>query len=216
MEELSNSVRFISDKLDEANNCMKDMSAQFAVIRKNNEELRAINTDLTKEVVDLRDRVRSIEQYSRRDNIEVSGLPVTKNEDVVSLVKDVAAAVGVMIREDDISTAHRVPSFKKERTPSLIVRFARRSTRDSILANYREKRGGMTARDVNPTFPQQRLYINEHLSPDNKVFLSKLKSKCKDIGYAYAWCRDGRFFVRKTQGDKYKRVDTYEELDKLK
>lgn len=74
----------------------------------------------------------------------------------------------------------------------------------------------MTANQVNSAFPKQRMFVNEHLSPENKVFLSQLKAKCKEVGYTYAWCRDGKFFVRKKQGDKFKKVDTYEEMGKLK
>lgn len=61
-----------------------------------------------------------------------------------------------------------------------------------------------------------KLYINEHLSPENKVFLNKLKSKTKELGYAFTWCRDGKFFVRKSQGDKYIRIESYDAIDKLK
>lgn len=216
MSELSTAVSFNSDKLDESNKLMEQVRADLAAIQKENLELRRRNADLTNEVKVLKDRVRACEQYSRRANVEISGLPVTQNEDVFNIVKDVAAAVGVEILATDISTAHRVPSFTKGRTPSLIVNFTRRSARDCLIRKFKEKKDGITARDVNPTFLQHKVYINEHLSPDNKVFLAKLKSKCRDIGFAYAWSRDGKFFVRKSQGERYKRVDTYEDLEKLK
>lgn len=213
--EFSSSVKFISDKLDENNKFMKEMREEFSALKRENEELRSRNAGLTGEMSALRERVRTMEQYSRKDNIEISGLPVTPNEDVTSLVKDIGAAVGVVISEEDVSAAHRVPSFVRGRTPSLVVKFVRRSARDSILRKYREKKG-MTARDVNPAFPQQRIFINEHLSPDNKVFLAKIKAKCKEVGYAYAWSRDGKFFVRKSQGENFKKINNPGDLESLK
>ncbi|XP_046685480.1 uncharacterized protein LOC124371197 [Homalodisca vitripennis] len=155
-----------------------------------------------------------LEQYSRKDNVEVSGLPVTQNEDVFDVVRDLGAAMGVDIQQQDISTAHRVPSYQRDRIPSLVVKFVRRATRDELIENYRQKKTAMTARDVNPALPMQRIYINKHLSPDNKVFLSKLKTKCKEIGFMYAWCRDGKFFVRKCQGERYIKIDSYKDLEK--
>ncbi|KAG8263087.1 hypothetical protein J6590_039350, partial [Homalodisca vitripennis] len=40
-------------------------------------------------VIELRERVRTLKQYSRRNNIDISGVPVTAQKDVISLVKDV-------------------------------------------------------------------------------------------------------------------------------
>ncbi|XP_046670989.1 uncharacterized protein LOC124360995 [Homalodisca vitripennis] len=200
MGDLSTSVSFVSNKLDESNSLMKEIRTDLAAMKRENEELRSQNRHLTCEVDVLKGKVRMLEQYSRKDNVEVSGLPVTQNEDVFDVVRDLGAAVGVDIQQQDISTAHRVPSYQRDRIPSLVVKFVRRATRDKLIENYRQKKTAMTAIDVNPALPMQRIYINEHLSPDNKVFLSKLKTKCKEIGFMYAWCRDGKFFVRKCPG----------------
>lgn len=215
LAELNASAKFISDKLDESSQLWKEVTQELTVIKKENYELQLKNANLSSEVGVLKDKVRSLEQYSRVNNIEISGLPVTAGENVVDLVKDVGTAIGVAVKNGDISATHRVPSFKKERTPSIIVQFLSRSTREAWLRGFREKKE-VLAHQVNPAFPKQKFYINEHLSPDNKVFLAKLKEKCKEVKYDYAWCRDGKFFVRKAQGEKYKRIDTYEDLNKLK
>lgn len=212
---LAESVQFMSNKMDESTNLMKTIKEELAGIKKENEQLTAMNRTLNTEVTSLKHRVRALEQYSRKNNVEVNGIPETPREDVVGLVRDVGAALGVEIQESDISTAHRVPSFKKDRPPPLIVQFSRRITRDTVLNKYKDKKG-LTARQINPAFPDKIVYVNEHLTPDNKIFLSKLKVKCKEIGYQYAWCREGRFFVRKCQGDRYIKVDSYDELNKLK
>lgn len=212
---LSESMQFFSNQMDENTNLMKEIKSEVAAVKKENENLRSMNVTLTNEVTSLKDRVRSLEQYSRKNNVEIVGIPETPKENAIALVKDVGTALGLEIQEADISTAHRVPSFRKDRPPALIAQFSRRTARDSLLSRFREKKV-MTAKQVNTAFPTQNVYINEHLSPENKQFLSKLKQKCKDVGYDYAWCRDGRFFVRKCQGERYRRVDTYDELDKLK
>lgn len=215
VSDLASAVKFMSDKMDESTQLIKDVKTELAAVKKDNNELRINNDYLTAEVSTLRVKVRSLEQYSRKNNVEIGGIPVSARENVTDIVKDVGAALGVEIKEDAISAAHRVPSFKKERTPSLIVQFVSRVTRDNLISKFRDSKG-LTANQVNSTFPRQNIYVNEHMSPDNKVFLSHLKSKCKEVGYTYAWCRDGKFFARKSQGDKYIRVDTYEDMNKLK
>ncbi|XP_046662764.1 uncharacterized protein LOC124355645 [Homalodisca vitripennis] len=201
--------------MDESTNLMKNIKEELALIKKEKERLTAMNSALNTEVTSLRNRVRALEQYSRKNNVEVNGIPETPREDVVGLVRDVGAALGVEIQESDISTAHRVPSFGKDRLPPLIVQFSRRFIRDTVLGKYKDKKG-LTARQINSAFSDKIVYVNEHLTPDNKIFLSKLKVNCREIGYQYAWCKEGKFFVRKCQGDRCIKVDSYDELNKLK
>ncbi|XP_054287896.1 uncharacterized protein LOC129003623 [Macrosteles quadrilineatus] len=215
ISELKESLNFVSNMMDDSNKLMTEIKGELATLKKENDDLRKENATLTVEVTSLKDRVRSLEQYSRKNNVEISGIPQTPNEDVVKLVKDVGAALGIDIQEGDISIAHRVPSFKKERTQPLIVQFSRRTSRETLLKSFREKKT-MTAKEIHAAFPARSVYVNEHLSPENKQFLSKLKEKCKEVGYKYAWCREGKFFVRKCVNDRCLRVDTYEELEKLK
>lgn len=212
---LSESVQFVSNKIDDSNKLMQQLMTEFAQLKKDNEYLKSENYYLNNEVLELRDRMRNIEQYSRVNNIEVSGLPVTKDESVRDLLKDVGTAIGVEVQEGDISVAHRVPSYKKERVPAMIVQFTSRSKKEEWISKFRQKKT-LTAKDVNKQFTAQRVYIHDHLSPENKKILFTLKAKCKDIGYAYAWCRDGKFFTRKADGDPVKRINCYEDIEKLK
>ncbi|XP_054290533.1 uncharacterized protein LOC129005608 [Macrosteles quadrilineatus] len=161
-------------------------------------------------------RVRSLEQYTRRSNIEISGIPASPKEDVIKLVKDVGAVIGVSVEESQINAAHRVPSFRSDRAPSLVVQFNARTVRDIWLQKFRENRASATADKVNSAFPKTSLFVNEHLSPINKLFLSKLKKKCRDIGYAFVWCREGKFFVRKANGEKCIKIENEADIEKLK
>lgn len=60
--------------------------------------MRESNGKLTEEVDDIKKRVMPLEQYSRKTNIEIEGIPVSNNENVVSVATDVGAAVGVELK----------------------------------------------------------------------------------------------------------------------
>jgi len=215
MGELSTSVQFVSDKLDVSNNLMSDMKKQFADIKKDLESEKAKNSLLSLEVQSLKERVRSLEQYTRKNNIEISGIPSTPNENVMEIVKDLGSSLGLEVDESQINAAHRIPSYNKERSPALIVQFQKKCQKDLILTKYKEART-LTAKQVNPMFPEQRVYIGDHMSPENKQFLAKLKQKCNEIGYTYAWFKEGKFFARKNPGDKCNRINSINDIDKLK
>jgi len=212
---IRSSLEFMSSMADENKKIMEQVREELKAIKKENGELRAENSSLKSEVYELRERVRSLEQYTRKNNIEISGIPVTPAESVMDIVRDVGKALGVEVPLNQVNAAHRIPSFKKDRIPSLVVQFQCRSWRDTLIAKFREKKS-LSAREVNASYQNSKVYVNEHLSPENKLFLSKLKEKCREIGYAYAWFREGKFFVRKAQGETCKRISTMEEIVNLK
>lgn len=216
VNELTTSLQFFSDKIDSSCQVMKQLSVQFEQLRKENEEMKAKTVFLSTEVQELRNRLRNLEQYSRVNNIEINGLPTTKDESVRDLLKDVAKTIGVEVQSSDISAAHRVPSFKKDRDPALIIQFTNRTKKEEWINKFRAKKTVLTAQQVNQRFPAQRVYLNDHLSPENKQLLSKLKLKCKEIGYTYAWSKDVKFFARKAEGDPIRKITSFEDIEKLK
>lgn len=82
--------------------------------------------------------MRNIKKYSRvnKNNIEISGLSATKGECIISLSKDVGAAVGVQVEEGDISVAHRMPSYNSERGLAIIMQFTNRAKREEWISKY--------------------------------------------------------------------------------
>lgn len=216
LEELKNSMQFLSDKVDSNNNLMQEIKNEFSDIKKENEQLHARNKLMNEHLVELQNKVRNLEQYSRRSNVEISGIPSSPNEDVTAIVKDVGSAIGLAIQPGDVAAAHRIPTYKKDRIPSIVVQFRDRGLRDVCLTKFKEKKS-MSANQVNKQFPQhQRVYVNEHLTPENKLFLSNLKKKGRELNYAFVWCREGKFFIRKNEGGKVQRVNSIDEVEKLK
>lgn len=77
-------------------------------------------------------KLDELEQYVRRDCLEITGIPIVPNDSPALLVKEMSEIMGVNLNENDISTAHRLPPTKKVKD-RLIVKFTRREKRDEIL-----------------------------------------------------------------------------------
>ena len=93
------------------------------------------------EMLDLAWKIDSNEQYSRRDNVKISGFPAPSynenNPDSANtnqLVIDTCQKMGVAISDSDISTSHWIPGKKK----TLIVKFARRDTKKRIMVEKKK------------------------------------------------------------------------------
>ena len=69
----------------------------------------------------------ALEQYGRRLNLELVGIPVTEREDTYSIVTEVANQMNVKITKEQISTSHRLQTKKiknqQQTPPPIMVRF---------------------------------------------------------------------------------------------
>ncbi|XP_046688209.1 uncharacterized protein LOC124373944 [Homalodisca vitripennis] len=170
---------------------MAEIKNQYREISRENQEYKAINAQLTLKVSSLETKVRDLEQYSRQDNIEISGLPKTAGrEDERSILRDVGRAIGLEVNENTVVAVHRVPTYSRTRvhTPHRGQVHHQRPERRLDTSLQKEKDGyGL-------------IYIGEHLTPDNKQLLRKLKDACKELNIKYVWCREGKFYVRRTEG----------------
>ena len=78
-------------------------------------------------------RLDEVEQYSRRDNIIMRGVPENDGESTNAVVIGVAASAGVVVSEADISTSHRVGRHQPNKMRPIVARFVRRDLRTQFL-----------------------------------------------------------------------------------
>ena len=81
-----------------------------------NKKLRNENKILQKTLNKLDTSLKSVtkanndlEQYTRRECVEIRGVPQKPDESTNTIVKEVGKAVGVEIADIDISVSHRLP-----------------------------------------------------------------------------------------------------------
>lgn len=118
-----------------------------------------------------------LEQYSRRDNLKLVGVPERPNEDCVQLVKEVASDLNINLQDQEISTAHRLKSRSKRGNP-IIVRFVRRETKINILSKKKQLKD-----------KRKETFIEEDLTPLRSKLFWTVK---KDETVEAAWVRDGK------------------------
>ena len=130
ISELKKSQTFISTQYDEILEINRNQSDELKILMNsyedlkfNHNKLKAINEKQNEDMKILREKadvldkktndeavkLDGIDQYSRRQNLEFQGIPLTENEDAIELVTKISNLVGVDVKKSDISTAHRLP-----------------------------------------------------------------------------------------------------------
>jgi len=76
-----------------------------------------------------------LQQYSRRNCLEINGIEVKNEELTDQIVQSVAKSVGVNVQLSDISVSHRLAKQNNGDPSGIIAKFVSRRTRDQIFSN---------------------------------------------------------------------------------
>lgn len=191
--ELQQSVQFSHDLHD-------DQKKKIDNLLKETKKIDSLEAEL-KELKKQNERITSLintnEQRDRQLNIEVVGIPESKNEDVNEHILNICKNIGVNIIPGDIIQVNRVsPKVKSQGRPRLIiVKLRSRLLKDNIISLGRKKH--LTTKDIGIAGDPKPIYINENLTPHNKQLLKKCKEVAKKKEYQYVWTKNGRIFMRK-------------------
>ena len=178
------------------------VSSQYDNILKNNNDMKEDITQLAKQVERNSMKTEQNAGYSRRDCLEFGGIP--KNigfdgkEDCKKMIKDICKVLNLSLRDDAISTAHRLKQHpSKTGPPSIIAKFNLRDDRNDVFA----LRGILKTTKIN-ILGITKLFINESLTPEKKKILYECKKYAREhydrFGKIYVWSFKGDVYVRQS------------------
>lgn len=191
--------------VQELQNSLAYIHAEYADLKKGYDAITTDNGTLTKKCQELETKIISMEyetakqqQWSRLQNLEFVGVPECKDESLTDLVTKIADHAGVSLRPDEIDFAHRVKPRREVtgRPRSIVLRLKQRLTKDKLLSAVRRCRGISTT-GIGMSGETRNIYINEHLTPSNKMLLRMCKNHARENGYKYVWTKNCRIYVRK-------------------
>lgn len=145
----------------------------------------------------LESRLDEQEQYGRRNNIRIFGIPEQENENTDQIVLDVAKRIQAKVDISLIDRSHRV-GRRGEKPRPVIVKFTSYAARRAVFSVKKNLKGsGIT--------------IREDLTVSR---LSLLKRSMEEYGNRNVWSIDGVIMI-KIGNKKPLRVRSDQELDSL-
>ena len=126
---------------------------------------------LENKIIDLEIQNNDVDQYSRRNNVEISGITQSVSDNrLQEKVADILKAIGVNITTNEIEACHRLGKKNK----NVIVRVINRKHCLKALQNKKK----LKSIDKNAIgIPNANLFISENLTPTN----SKLAFNCQKL-----------------------------------
>ncbi|XP_046681400.1 uncharacterized protein LOC124368168 [Homalodisca vitripennis] len=196
---------------------IEEVNKKVNALVKDVELLLQENTNLKKNIIELTDRVNNLEQTLRDKVVEIHGVPAKKGENLISVVEKMSTVINFNFDPTMIDNCYRykIATGEAGRSGGIVVKFTRKMDMLEFLAKRRQKRNlnsrdlGFMDGEVTP------MYVNESLTPAKRKLLNAARVIKKEKQFTFLWVKNGRIFMRKTEGERFVIIDSEKELGKL-
>ena len=153
------------------------------------------------------ERLADLEQYSRRNCLNFTGIPENSDENTVQLALDLGKMANVKLERADIDRAHRIGTPKpvipgQPRPPPrpIVVKFVSYQKREAVWFGRRELRKAKPPRGSSLTEGSLKdIYVQENLTRRNQDIMYQAR-QLRRAGKLWAVWSDGCLMkVKKTQ-----------------
>ena len=187
-------------------NCLKEeiINLKDIVIKRlqeENKKLREKCSKLENDVISNESSVNALEQYGRRNNIAVSGIPVhVSYRDLEETVISVLSDIEVNVSPNDVEACHRIGKPDSNKSKKAIACFLNRKHCKKALLNRRKLQN--LVKEKHSFSQNTKAFINENLTVMNEKIAFNCR-KLKRSGLVHAcFTIDGIFRIKKSENSK--------------
>ena len=166
------------------------------------------------EVYDLQDK---LEQYTRKNSLEIRGVPESAYTETEDVVLKLAEALDVPVEPKDIEICHKL---NKKGNKPIIVKFISYKVKTNLY-RARVKLKDVKVSDIFPhcsssTLVQaDRIFLNENLTSYRKKIISRANEMRRNEEVLSVWSMDGKIYVKTSPQGTPIKINELEDLDYL-
>ena len=187
-----------------------DLEIQLAAERKKTKDQEA-------EIAELYDLQDALEQYTRKNSLEIHGVSESAYTSTEEVVLKLAEALNVDIYPNDIEISHKL--HRKGIKP-IIVKFQSHKAK-ARMYKERTKLKHIRVSDLYPDsttatrVESGRIYLNENLTSYRRDILKRANQMRKDGLLTSAWSMDGKIYVKTSPDGSPIRIYEKSDLENL-
>lgn len=190
-----------------------NQNIEFNKISEKVDEIKRVNCDLMRENIELKERLNEVEinmniqnQFSLKNNIEISGVVETENENLTQIVKNIINIDNKeIICENDIENIYRKKfSNNKSGYPSVICIFLNKNKIKREIINNKKK----ITEKLNSKSEKNELsiYITESITQYFSYLFKCARDLKRKKKIKYAWFKNGNLFIKEADDKKSVKV----------
>lgn len=208
LTEIKSSIEFVDNRIATLSDKIIAMEKDIQALQKTKKDVE----NLQSRVLRLETQLRENEQKSRLNNIEIKGVPVSSSENLFEIVAKIGSHINYTIPKEQINYIARVPMRNDKRNKTIIMAIHSRYIKDEFIAIARKC--NISAGDLGLK-GHERIFVNEHLTVENKILLNKTKALAKERGFMFTWVTGCKIRVRKNTASPIIVIRSDADLTKL-
>ena len=159
-------------------------------------ERNAVIDSLRETVAEQQKTINELEQYSRKNCINIAGVKEKDRESVKTLTKDISRAVGVRVADEDIDIARRIGRQVEGKVRPIIVKFTTFDKRQELYQARRKLRTVAAPAGSSSEAELRQIFVSDSLTKTNRGIMYAARQLKSDGKIATAWTDAGRMKIR--------------------
>lgn len=198
LKNLKSDLTDVKESLNYVHNSVETLSSKICNIEKEIQTLLKTKDEvqqLQQRMEKLEGLVRDGERRSRMNNIEIKGVPTTQSENLFQIFAKLGEHIKCPIPKEQINYIARIPMRNDKVNKTIIVSVHNRYTKEDFVAAARKCT--IVPADLHLS-GNNRIFVNDHLTREDKLLLNKVKTLAKEKDFAYTWVKGCKIYVRKS------------------
>ncbi|KAJ2953437.1 hypothetical protein O0L34_g1031 [Tuta absoluta] len=208
---------------DKLTSTVFDMDVHVNTLMEKERESKSIIISMRSEISLLQAQMDDLENRNRACNLEIRGIPESKEENLLEVLETICKKLSVTIDKTDIYTIFRTGRMNdKSKCRTIRVLFKNIFPRNDLLRackefhkNCKDPNMRLNSNHLGFNGEAQPVFICEHLSPNQKSLLIKSKNKKKSLNFKFCWVSNGKIFLRQDHNSPIIWIKNEEFLDNL-
>ncbi|XP_050557468.1 uncharacterized protein LOC126911957 [Spodoptera frugiperda] len=209
-ESLKTGVEFLDQTVEALANKVSGLQNEVDCLAKSKDQMTALHDRCSR----LEDIQREAEQRSRLNNLEIKGVPMTNSENLFEIVGKIGDLIGCNIPKEQINFIARVPTRNNDQNKNIICSVHNRYLKNNFVAAAKKLKSSITASKLGLK-SDSVIYVNDHLTFENKMLLNKTKKLARERGFLYTWVVGCKILTRKNATSPTHHIKTEQDLKKI-
>ncbi|XP_048484700.1 uncharacterized protein LOC125490219 [Plutella xylostella] len=170
---------------------------------------------LNNKILQLESALELKDQWLRANNCEIKGIPQKHGENLFDFLFKVGQTISYPVSKEKINFIARVPARDGGKTSvkPIIVSFTNRYDKENFVAAGRAMKGlNLSSIGLQGS---NTIYINDHLTAQQKQLLGSAKSLAKEKDFQFIWVSHGKILARRNPASPVIQIKTQNDLTKI-
>ena len=210
MEKLVLDVEFTKGQVDFLVKENKGLKSKVKYLEEQVKASKKELEDMEQRLDEVEAKHDDLEQYTRKFNLVIHGIPEREEEDNIENVIKLGKLLEVNLSSGDIDIVHRMKTKSKDKPRPIIARFSNYNAKSKL---YKAR---LNLRNVDlQDLGAEKIFINENLTAWRAELFKEARKVKKKYNNGKTWTVDGKIFLKTDLTAKVLKIDSYEDLKAL-